>query len=683
MANVDLTVSANIAGLRAELEKIPDITKEQARQMMAELNKSIQESTRFAKKQADETAAAYRNAGNAGQQAMQQVKSSTDSAAAAQGHAAQATGKNTETLQKLAAAADIISPALGGAARGAADLAEAGTAISAMGPYAIGAIAGLTVAAGAFGAAVALMNEYLEDERQKMEAAAQASDQLASAKLRVEMATIDLAVAMQTQTQAEAEANRIRAESKNAIDGVTTSIRRQIYENNIAIETNKAYDETWFGLGGAVRRVGQEFGYFGQSTDELTAANARLQEQARSVAEQMGDERDLRLDIVEVLEYQREEQERERASAERRAKAEAESARRRADAERRKAEAERRAAELERAREQSAKDLAQMTLSYEEGIRDLTSAQKVNLSEEEQIIEAGEERLRQLEELAIQTRYNALTSEQAARAEAEAELARVAIREDVTQQLADLEDQRLEAEKQKRKQAAEEEKAQNEEMIAERRENAIRLAGYASEAFSMVSGLFEQSSERAQEALQSLEDQLVDGNDTLTQAEKEALKERIEAQRQAAMRSFELQKTAKLAEATVSGAAAVVQALASSPPPFNAIAAGLTAAATAAQLATIASAQPAFHSGGMVPDETQARLLTGEAVLSRTGRSMIGDDQINRANAGMSGGSRPMVVVQQYRHRVYNDFIRDNLRIGGNLADAIRGTRTVGMREAL
>jgi hypothetical protein len=61
---------------------------------------------------------------------------------------------------------------------------------------------------------------------------------------------------------------------------------------------------------------------------------------------------------------------------------------------------------------------------------------------------------------------------------------------------------------------------------------------------------------------------------------------------------------------------------------------------------------------------------------------MIGDEQINRANAGMSQPVQ-VVAVQQYRHRVFNEFVKDNLKIGSPISAAIRGTRTVGMREAV
>ena len=92
-----------------------------------------------------------------------------------------------------------------------------------------------------------------------------------------------------------------------------------------------------------------------------------------------------------------------------------------------------------------------------------------------------------------------------------------------------------------------------------------------------------------------------------------------------------------------------------------------------------------FRSGmvGAAPDEVSARLVRGEGVLSRAGVNNIGGAAaVQAANAGVS--SPPMVVaIHQYRHQSFRPFIRHHLRLGGDLTDAIRGTRTVGMREAL
>lgn len=106
-------------------------------------------------------------------------------------------------------------------------------------------------------------------------------------------------------------------------------------------------------------------------------------------------------------------------------------------------------------------------------------------------------------------------------------------------------------------------------------------------------------------------------------AEKKALAEKKSAEdkyneqlRAAKTDAWKAEHRAKLAMATADVAHAIIVALAGGPPPFNAIAAGITAAAAAVQLGIIASQEvPKFHTGGIVgapalrPDE---RLLIGQ-----------------------------------------------------------------------
>ena len=431
-------------------------------------------------------------------------------------------------------------------------------------------------------------------------------------------------------------------------------------------------------------------GILGDSTDHLTKkrealtkaqeANVEIIRETLESERAAQDERDK----AERAAERRAERDRKRAEAEAaRERKRAEAARRRAEAEAAALKAAREAEEAERAREQAIMDVLKLNIEYADGIHSLTQAAKLNLTEEEKILDEGAERIRQLNELAIRTEYLATTTEQAAQARAQAEVSRAAIEADTEHQLAELRE-KLRNEELEAEQEASDEATKIRE---QRMQQFLDIAGYVSEGFGMVSSGLDDAVDNSLSKLDRLEAQYADLQDTMTEEERQATKKRIEAQRAAALRAFEIQKVGKLAEATVGGAAAVVQALASAPPPLNVIAAATTAAAVAGQLAAIASAQPAFHSGGMVPnsaapDEVPARLITGEAVLSRTGRNMIGDDQINRANAGMSQPVQ-VVAVQQYRHRVYNDFVRDNLRLGGSLADAIRGSRTVGMREAV
>ena len=142
-----------------------------------------------------------------------------------------------------------------------------------------------------------------------------------------------------------------------------------------------------------------------------------------------------------------------------------------------------------------------------------------------------------------------------------------------------------------------------------------------------------------------------------------------------AMASYLVAQTTALAEIGINTVVAASKAAAQTgvlaPISLPAIYA-LGAVQAAAVLATPA---PKFHSGGMIaPDERMITAQTGEAVLSRSGVAAAGGASgVNDLNRGGGGGA--IVVVNQYRHRVFDSFIMDNLRrTGSPLAAAIGAT---------
>lgn len=215
------------------------------------------------------------------------------------------------------------------------------------------------------------------------------------------------------------------------------------------------------------------------------------------------------------------------------------------------------------------------------------------------------------------------------------------------------------------------------------------------QAFGVASQLFDLGVGYQTDLLRAMESDLRENEENMTEGQKKELKKRIEAQRDAAKRSFEIAKAAKIAEAIASTALAVINAISQSPPPspFGLIGAGIAAAAGAISIAQIAGQEPSFHVGtsevrrysAQAPDEVRATLLEGEAVLSRRavadmgGRTAIEDRNAGRRNGESVTGGRPAPI--QYRHREFNEFIRDNIRLGGPLSTELnKGTR-VGHRE--
>ena len=112
MADVNLTVSAELGDLRRQLEQIPGITAEQARLMVAELDRGY--------KRAEKAAAAAAKATKA---SMKQAEEATKKAAEAGKDLGDSFGRMGGDAGKLAGALDMLMPGLGSVGQGVADLA--------------------------------------------------------------------------------------------------------------------------------------------------------------------------------------------------------------------------------------------------------------------------------------------------------------------------------------------------------------------------------------------------------------------------------------------------------------------------------------------------------------------------------------------------------------------------------
>jgi len=113
---------------------------------------------------------------------------------------------------------------------------------------------------------------------------------------------------------------------------------------------------------------------------------------------------------------------------------------------------------------------------------------------------------------------------------------------------------------------------------------------------------------------------------------------------------FNFRKGMALAEIAMGTAEAVVaaQKLIS---PFNAIQSALAVATGVAQAGVVMSQQmPSFHMGGMAPDEANARVLRGEAILDRATVRRIGGEQGVRNLQQGGSGSVNTVVIQPFKH---------------------------------
>jgi hypothetical protein len=136
---------------------------------------------------------------------------------------------------------------------------------------------------------------------------------------------------------------------------------------------------------------------------------------------------------------------------------------------------------------------------------------------------------------------------------------------------------------------------------------------------------------------------------------------------------FNLRKASAIAEIAIATATNVVEVF-----PNPALMIGATALGIA-QGALVASEQPKFHMGGMIgsssplaPDETMVRAKSGEAILSTSAVSRIGEEGVRALENG-NGITPQIIVMNPFKH--YDRFIRgrDALGMSGTIGTGRRG----------
>jgi len=654
MPTAELTIAADLAGLRKQLETIPGMTAEQARAMTAELNKSFKAAERAAKK-----------AGDATRQSMKQAEEATRGAADATRSLEDRFGKVGSAASKLSGGLDLIAPGLGEVGRGIADLADVGEVASgSMG------LSGLAGSAAALAGPLAILGLALTpiivafmDEKHRAEEAAAALARYEEATKAASAANdeFDRAIGdvndqfkllFGLETQNEQASRKSEAALRAKAEAANASARALIAES----EAQRA----------AIKGAATMDAIRGAET-ESTKQYAKLTDTIKQQTTVIKDN-DAAVELsAEVL--------REKAKADDQAEA---NAKRRAAREKAAAEASRRAAEAERL-------AAEALAEHQAMLAPLLAAEKQIESQRSAELEQSGKLAVQLDELRALKLQLAAAGQLSAEEAAKFTAAEQTFAEDLTEALIAEETKRQagidairkkakEKEDADAKERAEKEAAANEAKLQAMAQVADVIAQYTDVAMQHDVAAYEQA-QADREAL----------GKNATKAEKDAADKRLEVTRNAARKAFLIDKAAKMASAAAATALAVVQALSAGVPPFNYIAAGAVGAAGLIQQGVIASQQPSFHSGGLIgtmaPDEQQATVRRGEAVLSPVGRRSMGDDTIRAANAGMGGG-QTIMVQQVYRHRVFDSFVADNLRTRGPLSRALGAGARAGQRRS-
>jgi hypothetical protein len=648
MANqvIGLDVEIKVANALAELRKLSPGADKEAKAIAGSLSKALKD----AEKQAQKTGAA-----------MKEVSAKTSSVADKAGTA----GAN---VQKLAGALSLVNPAAAGVAGNIADMADvvevAGVASEALG-VSLASIA--TIAAPvalAIGALYLAYREYNAELQVSLDKEAESARQMGihgdlSAKVKADRQA--LAIATGTLSQATVDAEAIEADYAATLDKTTAADRARIKEAEGVIA---ARDKN-----ASVSNIKAAI----QAEADIKRLNARIDR----TKEEANVGKEAALDMLLVADAKAQGDRNVAANQ----KAAAEAARDRAQAE---AEA--------KAAIQAATAANQQ---YVGTLRDIDDIGKQALTSQmdayERLAESAQEKLDDIDQKGRQAVAQAMAAgADAGKAEASVAKRTAAAKDAVNvEYYANLDKLRADdAAKAKAAAQAEIDKA-DEARAAELAAQKAIVQEVADVSLQGIEALAKANDDRVQhdsDIAEQLQAQLIAGDSYYTDSQKKELQKRIEDHRRAARAAFATAKAARIAEATITTAMAVVNALndglATGGPaglivgPVAAAAAGV---AGGIQIAAIAAEQPSFHQG-YAPDERNARVLTSEAVLSPAATAALGSGNIAAANAGIMGGGRQASTPVVFRHQTFRPFIKDFLTQPSALSTALNAGKIVGHR---
>jgi len=664
MANVELSIDANLAGLRSELGKIPGLTAEQAKLMTAELNKSIKASERAAKA-----------AGAASKRAMEEARVASEAAAKSVGDVGDKFGHVGSAAGKLAGGLDLLAPGLGDVARGVADLADVGEVGASLQVF--GVVAGSAAAAvGLLALSLAPIAELILEERREAEATQAALDAYTSATEAAKSANDQFATSLQgvndyiklatgLETQAEQTARK-RIEALRTEAQAQTAATQALIDSAEALKARKEAEQSTLlakaRLGTASEAEIAQLKANRSILEDLNVGltdNRRRLEEVATATEASADFLTLEAQAIEHA----------AKNSERKASA---------DKARAKAADEARAAEMKNA--EAIKALIDQIAAYDaidaEFQRSLEDAAALHEANAKAITDKHAAALdgfsSKLADLVPTEPLDELTKLELLLSDVSLAMSRAPTEELGMRYSAMADEITAQIERVKMSQSGWYAQAtQISEGV-----NGVATTGAA--LFESLGTISEHAMERATSAYaDAIADRKRLGKDA-TDAEKKAAADEVEARRNALIKAFMVDKAVKMSQALINTALAVTSALTAGPiaGPILATAAG---AAGAVQVASIASEAPSFHKGGLIgqPDEMTATVRSGEAVLNPMGRARLGDQTIRDLNAGASNDSGGQAIQVVYGHRAFDYFVKSHLRTRMTLPRALgKGTRT-------
>ena len=662
---LDVGIKLQLADLQKQLAQIPGMTAAEAKLMVAELNKSV----KLAEKAASTAA---KGAGGTTKKVVDEVKKATEEF----GKSARGVGENTA---KLGGLLGQVNPQFGQAAQFLGQFAGAGgvaaDAAAELGTTVVGLAATfgpLVVVVAALSAAYAIQKREVDRLIEARQFEHDITKSLTASERALQDAKLAEAVATGDLTEAEGAETRARRTAQRAVLDYYEAQKKTREELQKSIDDSKKYVTVQHGLAIALAAVaaygtGQGEVAFKRYSlaingafDAVTGlesgvsdAKGKLGELDRAVIDQAKNQGELKDAVVAT----------DRATRSKVAgdKAAADALKAMSDAYQASVRA---MSENDALNAQFAAGLAVLTSAGEK-------AAESQLDGEARLAAARDLALKQLLEQYQATLQLAGADADRLKASGAYEASKAAIIQASEAEIASF-----------RKASEDKAKKERDDALKKRlddeRKARDEYVSIARDGLEKVSQLTAEASAKNAAVATALQDQLIAGQGIYTAAQEAALKKRIASARAAALREFQISKAASIAVATINVAEGVSKALAG---PLPLIRAGVVAAAGGAQIAAIAAQQPAFHAGGVFdPDEGSATLRRGEYVVPPVARTVLGDDTLRKASAGVSSPSSTVYAIQVYGHsHIVDRYETDRLRVGGPLSVAIKKGSRPGM----
>lgn len=638
MSDVEIGMGLDMGDVAKALARMPEMTSKEAekavRQLTATFDQAKRETVKLRKQIEKENRAAAHSFEDLG-----------DTAGDAESSIRAISGAIGMISPEAEAALNVVAELNGafeGLTKGSGVLNSLGIGMASLGPIALGAAA----AAAILGSAYLVLADELERADAKVKAVAASTERLSTAHGRF----------------------------SDVVDGVSADLEKMVGTYDVVAEAQQKRDRDIRQAAAAERRAADSI----VATAEAQKAQARTfdeiarAEQAVNVARTQRDrilqgvndkEAKALEQSAQLAEYQGELADEEERLAEKQKRAE-EARLAAAQAARAEADASREAAE-------AARDHAQALAELEAGFAALDRAESIvsrltdhRLSELERIDKAEKEALDSLYETHVASQEQIQ-----------------AVREEFAQRRIDLEEETARKAAENAQEMAEATRRLQSESLQDVLSVTQMTADGIAEA---MGGAYERLTE---DVVRSM-DYRAAAEEHLTESQKRQLDRRIDAQKRAARNAFDAQQTAAAASAAVQTSVAVTQALASAPWPLSLVPAGAALAAGLQEQRAIATTRPSFHVGGSIsaasgaPDEVDITARDGEYMLNPTGRQLIGEQTLDRANAGQRPTGDRIVVVNQYKHnRMVDQWKEDGLSAGDPISKAIRTGKMVGHRS--